>query len=159
MNAPYIRAGLARSAEARGSPRTHGPEDHAPHQGRVGTTCGGGLLAVAGHGAVHFALRVALFHVRAFVGVGLAAYQRNLNLGQAAFVEIDLERDDGLAALGDLISPLLDLPAVHEQFSLAGGVMLSVAGHRIMRYVASDKKNLAVADAGVGLVERCGSGA
>src|SRR5690606_26051168 len=83
-----------------------------------------GRSAPFAHQARLVALPVALLDRRALIMRLLAARERELDLGPAATVEIDAERDQRHALALDRADELLDLARVEQQLARALGLVV-----------------------------------
>src|SRR5262245_47012783 len=100
------------------------------------------------------ALPTALLFGLALVVQLLAARERELDLGAALGVEIELERHERHAIALDRPHQLVNLPAVQEQFAHALGRMIEAAGLQVFGDVGIDEPDLAAAGVRIGLRNR-----
>src|SRR6266511_1045404 len=148
-------AGVGRSGPPANTRRTN--STRWPSGGRRGTTRGTSrdrrLRAGSGlAGAGHLPLGVALGHRLALVEGALAARQAEVDLDEVP-LEVQPQRHQGEAALGDLAGELVDLPAVQQQLPRAGRLVALVAGAG----VGGDphvEDHVAAFDDGVGVLQR-----
>src|SRR5204863_3544998 len=89
----------------------------------------------------------------------LAAGERQLDLGAALLVEIELERHDGHPLALDRAAELVDLTPVEEQSARALGGVIEAAGLQIFGNVGVDEPKVPAARVGVGLADRGLAGA
>src|SRR5712671_2400917 len=84
----------------------------------------------------------------------LAARERNLDLGAALFIEIELERHERHALTLDGASELVDLAAVQQQFARPFGRMVEASTLPVFRNIGIDEPDLPIASVRVGFSDR-----
>src|SRR6266568_702336 len=102
------------------------------------------------HGAVHLALGLALGDGFTPVLVLAALGEPELHL-RPSLLEVERERDEGVAALLHLASDLLDLLAVHEELAVAQRKVPEQGRRRVLADAAVDEEQLRAARLCVGV--------
>ena len=102
------------------------------------------------------ALPVAVLDGLALVVRLLAGDQRDLDLGAAARVEIDLQRHDGAALALDGADQLADLLAMQQQLARPARLVIEAVARGVFRDMGVDQPGLAacLGDVGLGDVRR-----
>ena len=83
----------------------------------------------------------------------LAARERELELGAALLVEIELERNDRHALALDARGEPVDLPAMQQQFARPLRRVIEAAGLQVFGDVGVDEPHLAFARIGIGFAD------
>src|SRR6266446_3301938 len=101
-----------------------------------------------------FALPGALLLGLALVVQFLAAGERELDLGAALLVEIELERDERHALALDRARELVDLAPVEQELAGALGGMVEAAALQVFGDIGIDEPDLPAAGVGIGFRDR-----
>ncbi len=80
--------------------------------------------------------------------------ERELDLGAALLVEIELERHERHALALDRAGKLVDLAPVQQQLARALGRMVEAAALQVFRDIGVDQPELAAAGIGIGFRDR-----
>ena len=110
-------------------------------------------------GAVDVAFGVASGDGLAFVILPFAAYESDLDFGEAGVVDIHAQGDDGPIALGGARVQVIDLASVEEQFAGACLLVIGAIAVSILGYVHAHEPGLAVADENEALAQIHGADA
>src|SRR5262245_7064776 len=112
----------------------------------------------AARGAVHLPLDLSLAQRRPLVVELLATGRADLELG-ATLLEVDPQRNQGQAALGDLASEAADLASVEQQFAITLGIVIGVGAMTVGADVAAEQPDLVVSHRRIRVLESDQAGA
>src|SRR5471032_3412444 len=117
------------------------------------------ISATSRHEARTLALPVAVLECLALVVRLLALRERDLDLGAALAVEIDLQRHDRAALALDRADQLADLGLVQQQLARPLGLVVVAVARRIKRNVGVDQPRLAALLGDIRLGDRAAAAA
>ncbi len=113
---------------------------------------------LAAQGAFDLALGVASGELVALFVFSPSAADANFEFGESS-LEVEVERDQGEAALGEGFFELFDFAPMEQQSAITGGVVIGLARRFIARDVRTEQMEFTVARSAIGFLNRDSTGA